>query len=381
MHRMQAHATDGARQVRAQVPVECAGSRVARATTLAAGVAVLLGACATTVERPANVTPVPATLPSGVERSRVTDRTIAHDLAAIETYQSRVRALNDAGRPIRDYGLAKAQCWVSFALDEYHDNDRTGVVEAALLEADRLLDAMEAGAPVPRETPIVATSTRLREDLWARAASLQQGDGARCATAEAACLEVQLVWAGHEYRETGWRHARHAIDVAERLAAEGDRLHGGCPPLAPPAVVAAASAPAPATPAPATAAPAQRVVLGADALFAIGRSDLPAMRAEGRRRLDALGADLSAWTSLDRVVVLGHADRLGTPAANQRLSEARARTVKDYLAAHGVPADRIVTGGRGDTAPLVQCANRDRGALVECLQPNRRVEIEVFGAR
>lgn len=356
--------------------------RARSAVACVASLAALLAGCATTVERPANRTPVPPVLPSGAEQARITEASIARDLGAIELRQARIRALNDAGRAVRDYGLAKAQCWVSFALDEYHDNDRTGVIEAALTEADRLLDAMEAGAGVPRDTPIIATSMRVREDLWARAARLHDCDGAHCATAAVACLEVQLVWAGHEYRETGWRHARHAIDVAERLAAEGERLAAACAtPAAPapaPAPVVAAPGAEPAAVVPA-AVPAERVVLGADALFALGRSDLPAMRAAGRRRLDELAAGIAGYRRLDRVVVIGHADRLGRLAANQQLSEARARTVMQYLVAHGVPAERIVTGGRGATAPVVQCAQDDRAALVECLEPNRRVEIEVFG--
>lgn len=366
------------------------GSRL-RAAHPAATVAALagslaLGACAGTPRATAPAAGV--ALPSGVQQARIDDATIRRDLAAIEGFQQRIRALNDAGRPLRDYGLAKAQCWVSFALDEYHDGDRTGVIEATLTEADRLLDAMEAGTAVPLETPIVATSTRLRDDLWRRAGALRLGAGGSCASAEAACLEVQLVWAGHEYNETGWRHARHAIEVAERLANDGERRAAECVAAdlaarraaATPPAAATAGAAAPCPPAAATA-PAEKFVLGADALFAIGRSDLAAMRPEGRAKVEALAADLKRYARLDSVQVVGHADRLGTPRGNEKLAASRARTVKDLLAAGGVPAAIIATEGRSSREPVVTCTQQDRRALVDCLAPNRRVEIEVRGEK
>jgi outer membrane protein OmpA-like peptidoglycan-associated protein len=56
---------------------------------------------------------------------------------------------------------------------------------------------------------------------------------------------------------------------------------------------------------------------------------------------------------LERIRVVGHTDRVGSPAANRRLAERRARTVADFLIASGIPADLIEIDGMGETdAPV-----------------------------
>jgi OmpA-OmpF porin, OOP family len=103
---------------------------------------------------------------------------------------------------------------------------------------------------------------------------------------------------------------------------------------------------------------------------------------------------MAATDQLDREVVVrfgefqviqiininGHADRLGSAQYNQKLSERRAETVKAYLVKQGAPADKVETYGYGKTLPVKACPDqKDRKALIECLQPNRRVEVEVQG--
>ncbi len=125
----------------------------------------------------------------------------------------------------------------------------------------------------------------------------------------------------------------------------------------------------------------QRIALAADALFAFGRSGAADLRAEGRRNLDALAASLRGLAKIDKLRITGHTDRLGSTAFNDRLSLARAMTVRDYLVQAGVPAEGIEVRGKGETQPQVQCEHRNRQALIECLAPNRRVDIEVSGQR
>jgi OOP family OmpA-OmpF porin len=81
------------------------------------------------------------------------------------------------------------------------------------------------------------------------------------------------------------------------------------------------------------------------------------------------------------VLVTGHTDRIGTQRYNQRLSERRADAVRDYLVSRGVPRDKIETLGMGKTQPVpgVVCNQKALKALIACLAPNRRVEIEVKG--
>ncbi len=88
------------------------------------------------------------------------------------------------------------------------------------------------------------------------------------------------------------------------------------------------------------------------------------------RALDAILADAAARGFAGAVRVEGHTDDTGEEAANQRLSEARAQAVADYLTAHGVAADRITVTGRGEASPAHPNdtdANRAK---------NRRVVIE-----
>jgi len=79
------------------------------------------------------------------------------------------------------------------------------------------------------------------------------------------------------------------------------------------------------------------------------------------------------------VLVTGHTDRLGTEAHNQPLSERRANTVRDYLVSKGVPKDKIETVGVASKQPVVQCDQKNMKELIDCLQPNRRVEVEAKG--
>jgi len=147
---------------------------------------------------------------------------------------------------------------------------------------------------------------------------------------------------------------------------------------------AAAPAPAPARAPAAAPAPrpaAQRVTLAADALFDF---DKAVLRPEGRAALDKLANDVRGVT-LEVIVVVGHADRIGSDAYNQRLSERRAAAVKDYLVSKGIDPNRVYTEGKGEKQPVTagKCGTsvRKTRQLIECLQPDRRVEIEVIGTR
>jgi outer membrane protein OmpA-like peptidoglycan-associated protein len=152
------------------------------------------------------------------------------------------------------------------------------------------------------------------------------------------------------------------------------------PTLAAPAASApGASAPAavPAAPNPAKAAD-NRIVLAGDALFKSGKSSVKDLSKDGKARLDDVAARLKALGEIEQVKIVGHADVTGKADANRRLSERRARAVKSYLVAKGVKPNLIITSGVGDAQPVVQCdMNMPRKDLVECLAPNRRVEIEV----
>lgn len=329
------------------------------------------------------------TLPT-VQENRITDEAISADHRGLAALQERLKLLNTSGgRKIDDYHYAKAQCWLDFAFDEYHDNDRTGIVEGSLDQAKKLISGMEAKSTLGNDTPIIPGSKKIRDDLWAKAQGYKGQAGFECAAATVACMEVQLVHAGHEDMELGWRHAELDVSIAEKLDSKAKRLMDECA-QARPAPVVAAPAPAPAPPvvvqAPAPAPIIQTVTierynLMADALFNYDRHDLANLRPEGKARLDNLAARLKTLSGVEAIKLTGHADRLGGDNYNQRLSERRAETVKNYLISKGVDSNLMQTSFRGETEPLTtQCSGNTRTKpLIECLQADRRVEVEVQG--
>ena len=298
------------------------------------------------------------------EGERTSDAAIHADHGAYAGVQQRIHALNEGGRPVRDYHLSKAQCWLDVSFHEYTRNDRSDFTQAALDESVKLVVAMEAKAePLPMDTPLVNDAARLRPDLWERFGALKQHAGFRCAQQLVACGEVELVHAGNEYNQQQWRHAKPYVQIAEENLAEATAAAEACvpPPAAPVRV--------------------ERIVLNASALFRFDRSAEADLLPQGRAELDALAAKLGdAYASVESIALVGHTDRLGSEAYNDRLSQARADTVKAYLQGKGIAAD-ITAIGRGEAVPVKNCPGGDIAtrALTECLQPNRRVAVTITG--
>lgn len=160
------------------------------------------------------------------------------------------------------------------------------------------------------------------------------------------------------------RAAPAAAPVAPRSA----------PPVAAPAAPAAPAA----APKPAAVAPTiEKVTLQTDALFDF---DKAVIRNDARDKLDGLVSQIKG-VNLEVVIAVGHTDRLGSVAYNQRLSVRRAEAVKNYMVSKGIPANRIYTEGKGKAQPVKECKDTNRKALIDCLQPNRRVEVEIVGTR
>ena len=134
--------------------------------------------------------------------------------------------------------------------------------------------------------------------------------------------------------------------------------------------------PAPA-PKPAPAPQVQKITLDSKVLFDF---DKAVLKPEGKAAIDSMVvAKLAQMQKLEVVLVTGHTDRIGTEAYNQKLSERRADTVRDYLVSKGVDKAKIETIGLGEKQPVVQCDQKNLKALIECLQPNRRVEVQAKG--
>ena len=146
--------------------------------------------------------------------------------------------------------------------------------------------------------------------------------------------------------------------------------------VAPPQPVAVLAPPPPPPVMPA------KVTFSADSLFAFDKATL---KPTGQQELDQFAAKLSG-ANFDVITVTGHTDRIGSHAYNQKLSERRAETVKSYLVSRaGIAQDKIAAKGVDGSDPVTkpgECQGKKATkALIACLQPDRRVEVEVSGTR
>jgi OmpA-OmpF porin, OOP family len=326
-------------------------------------------------------------LPSaGREQSRITDGVIRADLKYFASLQARLAALNTKGIPASNYSLSKATAWLEFAQEEYTDNDRSGIVERVLSQALALIQKMERGdLTADKTTNMIEGSKRIREDLWAKLATFQQHVRFDCVQGKVAQTEVQLVWAGHEELEGGWRHAKPYIEIAEDQVSVIDKALADC---AKAIAIVEATKPTPEPqakliePSPAKAAEVERIVLSTDTLFKFDKSSLDDVLPSAKQVLENFAQTLRQHRSLEKILITGHTDRLGSPAYNLGLSEARAAAIAQYLIEKGFSKDIIQSAGAGESDPLTTCSgNQGTPALQSCLQPNRRVEVRVKATR
>jgi OOP family OmpA-OmpF porin len=171
-------------------------------------------------------------------------------------------------------------------------------------------------------------------------------------------------------------------------------LFAGCAsetpkPEAPKPAPAPAPAPAPVVtprseaPKPAPKPVAEKVTFSSDVLFDFDRA---VIKPDGQQKLDELQGRMKG-VSVEVVIAIGHADRIGGDAYNQKLSVRRADAVKAYLVSKGTEQNRVYTEGKGEKQPVSgdKCKgmgdDRKNKKLIDCLQPDRRVEIEVIGTR
>ena len=146
-------------------------------------------------------------------------------------------------------------------------------------------------------------------------------------------------------------------------------------PEAPRPVAAPAPRPAP-TPAP-SGPKAEKITAASTVNFDFDRY---VIRPDARGKLDDLVGRLRN-VSLDVIIAVGHADRLGGDGYNMKLSVRRADSVKAYLVSKGVATSRIYTEGKGERQPVRDCKGSGKTKeLIACLEPNRRVEAEAVGS-
>jgi outer membrane protein OmpA-like peptidoglycan-associated protein len=288
------------------------------------------------------------------------------DLEQIEQLQKQVDKLSFGPLGPNNYTLCKARAWLDMALIEYHEDERTGIVQDALAQAELLLHMLEADpAYLGLDTPIPYASEKVRADLWDVADKLKKQGVVVCVGCKLAKLDVQLVWTGHDKWESGWGHAEPFARIAENLAYEVQVDAAKCNVKK-------------------DCTSARKHTLSTELLFDFNVGLAP----DGKQKIDGIAEQLRKWKKVDSIQITGHSDRLnetGDELYNRKLSVRRAEFVRDHLIKQGLAADLIKTDAVGDTQPLVNCTKqrtqKNREALIKCLQPNRRVEIFVEGER
>lgn len=122
------------------------------------------------------------------------------------------------------------------------------------------------------------------------------------------------------------------------------------------------------------------ITLSASTLFDF---DMAVLRDEGKQVLTELVRDM-ADLEYEVVIITGHTDRIGTRPYNLALSMRRAETVRNYLLQAGIPGQNISARGVNSDEPVTtprQCMGPVTDNLKACLQPDRRVVVEVTGTR
>lgn len=305
---------------------------------------------------------------------RISDEAIRSDRQVIEQLRARLRKLNESGRwPLDNYHVCKAQAWIDFAETEYTDNDRGTVIESALREARALIVKMEADAEnISTDTPLIAESMTVRKDLWDFVAQTKDAEGGRCIDCNLAKLEVQLVAAGHDHKELGWRHAASGVLASERLARTVRVGLDGCEAAAKAAVAAGGAAIGPAFASGVgvrDAAALAELQMPVVVHFAYDRSTLSNETAAVLARIAYI---LREYPQIN-VDLAGHTDSRGSDGYNDALGERRATAVRTYLLAAGIAPERVKLASKGKRESLQAEAERLRAYAMD-----RRVEL-VFG--
>ncbi len=123
----------------------------------------------------------------------------------------------------------------------------------------------------------------------------------------------------------------------------------------------------------------EKITFSADALFDFDRAIL---KQKGKQSLDNLMTKLGK-VKYDVIVAVGYTDRIGSEDYNKKLSVKRAEAVKSYLVStHKIDPSNVFVDGKGEANPVTgtTCKGKGKG-LISCLQPDRRVEIEIAGVR
>jgi outer membrane protein OmpA-like peptidoglycan-associated protein len=268
---------------------------------------------------------------------------------------------------------------------EYADSDEEEVADLGTLDDESVSAEQEAASA---EESSVGETTEYADSDEEEVADLgTQDDESVSAEQETATAGESSVGGTTEYADSDQEEEVEdlgtqpddsgTVKFPEEKRAAADNLVGE------PKIYADEPAPKATPAAPKKTAPAAptsfSVNFETEPLFSFNKSEI---RGDQRAKLDEFVSGLKG-AQYDSIVVVGHADRIGSDAYNQKLSERRASAVRDYLVKKGIPSDKIHTEGRGESEPVTgNACNKTRGkALISCLQPDRRVDVSVSATK
>ncbi|MFZ2726642.1 MAG: OmpA family protein [Methylococcaceae bacterium] len=319
-----------------------------------------------------SLNPVTGHALSSTAKQRFSDDIIARDWTEIDALRERLAKIRPNAALL--YAVARAEGLTEFGAIEYAENDQTGVLEPVLDDALRLLQSQEAGqTSVNLDFPVIAGIHQVRADLWQKTKQLKHDPAKlKCAGEAIARLEVGLLELAHEQYEVDVKlnteeHTVPYIGFIDTLNKNLDEQLSQCADDNNPPKLK------------------KKWVLSADALFYFDKYREQDILPDGKPKLNAFADKLKADIKDNiipaqfKLIITGHTDRLGGHGYNLTLGQQRADTIRDYLIHqyHFLPS-QIETRTMGYAQPITYCSgNKINAELKACLQPNRRVEIEL----
>jgi len=270
-----------------------------------------------------------------------------------------VRIAKDSGA--RQYAAAelqKAQDLLNQAEDYYRRKQGTGPIGTAAREAAQTAEEARVMSVKREQDEQAEQERKAAADQAAQAQSEAQAQQAAAAQAQAQAAQSR---AQAEQAEQAKQQAAQQAQQAEqaRQQAEADKAQMRARILQQLNQVLA------------TKDSARGLIVSMpDVLFDTGKADL---KATTRERLAKVAGILLAYPDI-HVEVDGYTDSTGSPNFNERLSQQRAESVRNYLASQGVRQSSMTTQGFGPSNPI---ASNDTAAG---RQQNRRVELVVTGS-
>ena len=292
---------------------------------------------------------------------------------ALASVASEADALVPAAKQISDpYTRGLAEGWLEIATRQDHSvlvsHTYNDAAPKALQNAKHYIDGSQPFAPIYGKKNW-GTRTKWIDAITAIERVNAHAASSPCKGEKAGRLSALTdeVWKEQdETHGTHWVHGWAQIERAKKLADEVDAELAACP------VPVSADAPK-AQPAP---LPPKPIQLSADALFDFDKAIL---KPAGRTAVRQLAEQLKSTGNV-ALQVTGYTDRFGASKHNLQLSRARAQAVANALVTAGVDRHRITVEGKGAADSTVNCPGRATAAVIQCLAPNRRVEIRTADA-